>query len=294
MKALSALEAENHQPPLCWWHCWLSRRGRRTGKFSWASWQSLHSLWHGDQCQEDQADDKQHQWYRHRYQSKWTEAWECHKLQVPGLSYNWWRFQAWDTLQDSTDKSCIDKAETSLVLSRVFLSAPRYDWCVPLSHPSSCMLVNHGHSQQSSKEEYKPWKWGATARYYTSHTKTMLPMRKSVPRSSSQLDHMKTSWGFKKMQTAVIWSCFLFITSGQSHLARHSERGKKTRRTEEEVGRQHQGMDRPGIWQVPEGSGEQGIMEKAGCKIICGAPMTLTVKGLMMMMMMTHNQLKQF
>ena len=29
--------------------------------------------------------------------------------------------------------------------------------------------------------------------YYTSHTKTMLPMRKSVPRSSTQLDHMKTS-----------------------------------------------------------------------------------------------------
>ena len=28
----------------------------------------------------------------------------------------------------------------------------------PLSHPSSCMLVNHGPSQQSSKEEYKPWK----------------------------------------------------------------------------------------------------------------------------------------
>ena len=59
-------------------------------------------------------------------------------------------------------------------------SAPRYDWCAPLSHPSSCILVNHGPSQQSSNEEYKPWKWGATARYYTSHTKTMLPMRKSV------------------------------------------------------------------------------------------------------------------
>ena len=27
-------------------------------------------------------------------------------------------------------------------------------------------------------------------------------------------------------------------------------------------------------------------MEKTGCKIICGAPTTLTVKGLMMMMMM--------
>ena len=33
---------------------------------------------------------------------------------------------------------------------------------------------------------------GATARYYASHTKTMLSTRKSMPRSSKQSDHMKT------------------------------------------------------------------------------------------------------
>ena len=86
----------------------------------------------------------------------------------------------------------------------------------------------------------------------------------------------------KETQTAVVWSCFPFIRSGQNLLARHSEREKK--RTKEEVGRQHQGMDRPDVQQVPEGSGEQGKMEKTGCKIICGAPTTLAVKGLMMMM----------
>ena len=43
-------------------------------------------------------------------------------------------------------------------------------------------------------------------------------------------------------------------------------------------------MDRPG---VPEDSGEEGRMEKTGCKIICGAPTTLAVKDLMMMIMMT-------
>ena len=80
----------------------------------------------------------------------------------------------------------------------------------------------------------------------------------------------------------MVWSCFPFIRSGQNHLAGHSERGEKTRQIEEEVGRQHQGMDRPEVRQVPEGSGEQ---EKTGCKIICGAPTTLAVKGLMMMMM---------
>ena len=83
----------------------------------------------------------------------------------------------------------------------------------------------------------------------------------------------------KEAQTAVVWSCLPFIRSGQNHLARHSERGKKTRQTEEEVGRQHQGMDRPAVHQVLEGSGEQGKMEETGCKIICGAPMTLAVKG---------------
>ena len=33
----------------------------------------------------------------------------------------------------------------------------------------------------------------------------------------------------------MVWSCFSFIRSGQNHLAKHSERGKKTRRTKEEV-----------------------------------------------------------
>ena len=87
----------------------------------------------------------------------------------------------------------------------------------------------------------------------------------------------------KETQTAVVWSWF--IRSGQNHLARYSERGKKTRRTKKEVGRQHQRMDRPGVRQVPENSGEHGKMEKTGCKIICGAPTTLAVKGLMMIMM---------
>ena len=45
-------------------------------------------------------------------------------------------------------------------------------------------------------------------------------------------------------------------------------------------------MDRPGVRQVPEGSGEQTEMEETGREIICGAPTTLVVKGLMMMMMM--------
>ena len=44
------------------------------------------------------------------------------------------------------------------------------------------------------------------------------------------------------------------------------------------MGKQQQGMDRPGVRQVPEGGGEQGKMEETGREIICGAPTTLAVK----------------
>ena len=49
------------------------------------------------------------------------------------------------------------------------------------------------------------------------------------------------------------------------------------------MGSQHQGMDKPGVRQVPEGSGKQEKAEETGCKIISGTPTTLAVKGLMMM-----------
>ena len=73
----------------------------------------------------------------------------------------------------------------------------------------------------------------------------------AVNRTTRRPDHRK------KTQTAVVWTCLPFIRSGQNLLASHSERGTKTRQTEEEVGRLHQGMDRPGVRRVPEGSGVQ-------------------------------------
>ena len=144
------------------------------------------------------------------------------------------------------------------------------------SHPSSCMLVNYGPSQQSSKKEYKPCKWVATAKTisYKDHY-TNKEVRAKIQQAIGPHEDLT----IVKMQAAVVWLCLPFIRSGQNHLARHSERGKRTRQTEEEVERQHQGMDRPGVRQVPEGSGEQGKMEKTGCEIIFGAPMTLAVMG---------------
>ena len=59
--------------------------------------------------------------------------------------------------------------------------------------------------------------------------------------------------------TEVVWTCLPFVRSGQNYLARRSESGTKTRqrkKKKKEVGRQHQGIDRPGVSQDLEGSGE--------------------------------------
>ena len=41
----------------------------------------------------------------------------------------------------------------------------------------------------------------------------------------------------KRCKLRVVWSCLPFIRSGQNRFARHGEKEKKTRQTEEEVGR---------------------------------------------------------
>ena len=56
-------------------------------------------------------------------------------------------------------------------------------------------------------------------------------------------------------------------------------KGEGNKADKEEVGRQHQGMDRPGVLQVSEGSGKQRKMDETSCEFICGAPTTLVVKG---------------
>ena len=86
-------------------------------------------------------------------------------------------------------------------------------------------VVNHGPSQQSSKEEHRPWKWGATARYYTSLPKTMLPTRKSVPRSSRNRTTRRPPDHCKETQTAVVWSRLPFIKSGGKDIMQGTVKG---------------------------------------------------------------------
>ena len=145
--------------------------------------------------------------------------------------------------------------------------------------------MNHGPSQQSSKEEYKPRKLGATARYYTSHTKTMLPTRKSMPWSSRQLDHMKISW--RSLRDA---NCSGMVMS-PDHQVWPKPSCKAQWKGEEDKADKGRGRKTTSgnvqAWSSasPRGQWRTGKNGETGSKIICGAPTTLAVKGLMMMMM---------
>ena len=90
----------------------------------------------------------------------------------------------------------------------------------------------------------------------------------------------------RETQTAVVWSCFPFIRSGQNHLARHSERGEEDKADRGRGGKTTSGNGQAWTSVSPRGQWRTGKMEKTGCKIIYGAPTTLVVKGLMIMMMM--------
>ena len=126
-----------------------------------------------------------------------------------------------------------------------------------LSHPSSCMPVNYGSSQQSSKEN-------------TSHGNEVLLqdtthlIQRPCYQQGSPCQDPKGSQTtqrppdhLKEMQTAVVWSCFPFIRSDQNHLARHCERGKEDKADRGRGGKTTSVIDRPGVRQVPEGSGEE-------------------------------------
>ena len=170
------------------------------------------------------------------------------------------------TLQASTDNSSTDKAATRLEWQEYFSHLQDMTDALPCHiHLPVCLWIMDPHSRDPKRN--------------TGHGNEVLPQDTIhliqrlcyKPRSLCQdpagnRTTRRPSDHHKEMQTAVVWSCLPFIRSGQNHLARHSERGKKTRQTEEEVGRQHQVMDRPGVRQVPEGSGEQGKVEETVVK----------------------------
>ena len=184
------------------------------------------------------------------------------RTSLPGLSYNWWGFKARDTLQDSTDNSSFDKVETASEWQVYFSQFKDTTDALPCYlHLPVCLWIMDPHSRAPKKN--------------TVHGNEMLPhdtthfiQRPCYQRGSPCQDPAgnrttgRPPDRCKETQTAVVWTCLPFIRSGQNHLARHSERGKKTKQTGEEVGRQHQGMDRPGVCEVPEGRKNRGKWRK--------------------------------
>ena len=136
-------------------------------------------------------------------------------------------------------------------MTGVFVLVQRYDGCVPLSHPSSCMPVNHGLPQLSSKR--------IQAMEMRCYRKVLRILYKG---------HVTNVELLAKIQQAIgpHEDLLTIVKRRKLLLYRHTSRASKTilqgivkggrKQTEEEVGRQHQGMDRPGICQVQEGSGE--------------------------------------
>ena len=125
----------NHQSPFCSWHRWLSRKGRKTGKISWASQQSLHILQHGDRCRENQIDGKQYQCHQQGDQSKQTETWDSHKLGSVVSDKD-----SKPEILSGIDNSSIDKADTSLEQQEYFSRFQNTTDVLPHhTHPPVCV-----------------------------------------------------------------------------------------------------------------------------------------------------------
>ena len=207
-------------------------------------------------------------------------AWDSHKLQIPELIYNWWGLQAWNTVQDSKDNSRIDKVETKLEWQECFFQFQDTSNALPCHiQLPVCLWIMVPHSRVPKKNS-------THGNEVLPQDNTYLIQRPCYQRESpcqdpaGNLTTRRPPGHRKETQTAVVWTCLPFIRSGQNHLARHSEKGEedKANNNKKEVERQHQGMDRPGVLQVAEGSGEQRKMEETGCEISCGAQTTLVVK----------------
>ena len=155
------------------------------------------------------------------------EASDSYKLHVSGLRCICRGFQTWDTLQDSTDDSSIYKFEASLERQEHFSQfQDMTDAFLCHIHLPVRSWIMDPHSR--------------AAKLNTSHGIEVLPQdtthliqRPCYQRGSPCQDPTGnwTTWRSpddrKETLTAGVCSCLPFIRSGQNHLARHSERGKK-------------------------------------------------------------------
>ena len=115
-------------------------------------------------------------------------------------------------------------------------------------------------------------------RNYASHTKTMLPTRKSVPRCSRQSDHTTTLDHRTEMQIAVVWTCLPSSGLAQTILQGAVKGGRRKRRQKkmwEGNIREWTGLE---FAKSQRTAGNRGKMEETGGEVISSAPTSLVIK----------------
>ena len=282
-KALSALEAE--QSPIYALLMAMLSRTRRGGKISWVSRQNVHRLRHGEQCRNDKLMINNTSGIN--TETKVNEQ----KLEaVTSFKYLGW------VVNDEDSKPGILSRITQTTAALIRLKpvwndrgislSSKIDWCAPLSYPVSCMLVNHVSSQQSCKEEYKAWKWGATARY------CFIPRLHS---KTSYKDHVANKEVYAKIQQAIgphedlltivkrgklQWYGHVFRSSGlvkiilQGTVKGGRRQGRHKKRREDTI-RGWTGLE----FAKYQKAVENRQMEETGCEVTVVPPTTLAVKG---------------
>ena len=75
-------------------------------------------------------------------------------------------------------------------------------------------------------------------------------MRRFAERSKQPLENMTTPDPGQETKAKMVWPCLKVFWFSKDNPTGHSERKKKKRQTEEEVGRQYQRVDRNGLCQL--------------------------------------------
>ena len=139
------------------------------------------------------------------------------------------------------------------------------------------MLVDHGPSQQSSKEEYKPWCYRKILHIsYKDHV-TNVEVRAKIQHAIGPHEDLLTIVKRRKLQ----WYGHVSSSSGlaktilQCTVKGGRRQGRQRKRWEDNI-REWTGLEFAKSNRAVEN------MEETGCEIICGAQTTLAVKGQMM------------
>ena len=102
------------------------------------------------------------------------------------------------------------------------------------------MQVKAGPRQQNWKGESRPLRCDAIGDHVTNEE-----VRNEVQDANGKHDDLLFI-----AQTLVVWSYPKSLSHGQNNSANESKMNRKERKTGNEAGRQHQGLDRTGIWRI--------------------------------------------